>query len=137
MDARVIATACSRLRSLFVCLPKDPSTETAQRRKLDGDVVAVVIEGSGWVLRSPSHVSVPQCGETWLPSKLVRRQPPCLGRRTGKKIWSSSALPERTEKKRLLLEVGKRQPSGPARHGVMPFAGQELKQANLDWLWSK
>lgn len=48
----------------------------------------------------------------------------------------SSALSERTEKKRLPLKEGQRQPSGPARHGELPFAGQELKQAKLD-RWSK
>lgn len=42
---------------VFVRLPsKDPSRETAQSRKLDGDAVAVVIEGSGWVLRLPLRV---------------------------------------------------------------------------------
>lgn len=68
--------------------------------KADGDVVAAVIEGSGWV---PSRIrqTVLRCGETWLP-----------------------------------LEEDQRQPSGPARHGVLPSAGQELKQANLDRPWS-
>ncbi|PZM12967.1 hypothetical protein CPY51_15675 [Rhizobium tubonense] len=67
----------------------------------------------------------------WLPSKKVRRQPRCLGRRTGKKIWLSSALRERAAKKRLPLDQGQRQPSGPAQQGVLPYAGLELMQAKF------
>jgi len=101
-------------------------------------MVEVVIAGSVSVhlLPQPLRQTVPQCGERWLPSKQVRRQPRCLGRRTGKKIWLSSALPERTEKKRLPLEQGQRQPSGPARHGVIPVAGLELMQAKFERAWS-
>ncbi len=117
---------------VFVCLP---SRETSQSRKLDGDVVAVVIAGSGWVLRLPLSVrrTVLRCGETWLPAKLIRRQPPCLGRRTALTIWLSSALPERAGEKRLPLEEGQRQ----CEAWGMPFAGQEMKQAKFDRPWSR
>lgn len=81
--------------------------------------MAVVIAGSAWVLRLPSGLRqiVPRCGEVWLPSKQVRRQHLALEGRTGKKIRLNSALPERTEKKRLPLEEGQRQPSGPRDMG--------------------